>query len=124
MPLDVIRREAERARDAGSLRAVAGEVGMSAMWLSGFIEGLHKPQESTIRKLNLWYAQRMATRVPEGEAEARSALVVLGGLYPQKSRARAQRRILDAVEQGFRDSRMDPPAWLATLRAELRDPAL
>lgn len=121
VPLEVIRLEAGMACEASSLRSVAAETGMTAMGLRGFIRGERAPQERTIRKLNLWYTRRIATRVPEGEAEARSALVVLGGLYPQKSRVRAQRHILDAVEAGFRDSRMEPPAWLATLRAELQD---
>lgn len=122
-PLEVIRREAELACGAASLRSVAAEMGMTAMGLRGFITGERQPQGRTVRKLNLWYAQRLATRVPEGELEARITLVVLGGLYPQAKRARAQRRILDAIEAGFRDSAMEPPAWLAALRAELQPPA-
>ncbi len=119
VPLDVIRLAAIMACEASSLRSVAKETGMTAMGLRGFIRGERNPQERTIRKLNLWYAQHIATRVPEGEAEARTALIVLGAFYPQKSRGRAQRRILDAMEEVFRDSQMETPAWLPLLRAEL-----
>jgi hypothetical protein len=57
--------------------------------------------------------------VPEGEAEARTVLIVLGAFYPQAKRARVTRTVLDVMEEGFRHSRMEMPAWLATLRAEL-----
>jgi hypothetical protein len=120
-PLDVIRREAELARDAASLRSVATEAGMTAMGLRAFINGVGKPQERTVRKLNLWYARRMATRVPQGGDEARSALIVLAGFYPQADRARVVGGLLDVMEKGFRDGGMELPAWLAALRAELRE---
>ena len=120
MPIEVIRREAELARDAASLRSVAAEAGMTAMGLRAFIHGAGKPQERTVRKLNAWYARRMATRVPRGEDEARSALIVLGGFYPQADRPRVLAHVLDAMEEGFRHGATVAPAWLATLRAELR----
>lgn len=120
VPIEVIRREAELARDAASLRSVAAEAGMTAMGLRGFIRGAGKPQERTVRKLNAWYARRMATRVPRGEDEARAALIVLGGFYPQADRARVVDHLLDAMGEGFRYGKTDPPPWLATLRGELR----
>ena len=62
----------------------------------------------------------MATRPPEGEDEARAALTILAGLYPESERARFLSRFLDIMEQEFHASGTTPPAWLATLRAEIR----
>ena len=65
----------------------------------------------------------MATRPPEGEDEARAALTILAGFYPESERSRFMSRFLDAMEQEFRDSGVQPPAWLQTLRGEIgRDP--
>lgn len=62
----------------------------------------------------------MATRPPEGEDETRAALTILAGLYPESERPRFLSRFLDAMEQEFHASGMAPPAWLETLRAEIR----
>lgn len=118
--LDVIRRAAELACDASSLRAVAGQVGMTAMGLRAFLRREGKPQERTVRKLNQWYVRHVAGRVPEGEDEARAALIILTGFYPGASRSRAALRFLDVMEQEFRASGMAPPPWRAGLLGELR----
>ncbi|HEV3049717.1 MAG TPA: hypothetical protein VGX50_05375 [Longimicrobium sp.] len=120
VPLEAVRREAEQARDASSLRSVAREVGMTPMGLRGFLMGQGIPQARTVRKLNLWYARRMARRLPEGEDEARAALTILAGYFPQSDRSRVVNNFLDSMEREFRESGMEPPAWLATLRAELQ----
>ncbi|HEY0020628.1 MAG TPA: hypothetical protein VGC13_30295 [Longimicrobium sp.] len=120
VPLAAIRREAELARDASSLRAVAREVDIAPMALRSFLMNRGTPQARTVRKLNLWYVRRMATRPPEGEDEARAALTILAGFYPQAERFRVLNGFLDSMERDFRDSGMHPPAWLARLRAELR----
>lgn len=123
IPLDAIRREAELARDASSLRAVAREVGITPMGLRAFLLNEGKPQARTARKLNEWYVRRMATRPPEGEDEARAALTILAGYYPQAQRARVLTGFLDSMEREFRESGMAPPAWLEKLRAEIRQDA-
>lgn len=119
VPVDVLRREAELAVGASSLRAVALEIGMSAMGLSSFIKGDRTPQERTVRKVTLWHAGRAAARESAGGEAARSALVVLAGLYPRADRPRVLRNLLDQLEREFRESRMQPPAWLATLAGEI-----
>ncbi len=119
-PAEVIRREAQLACEAASLRSVAEEAGMSAMGMRSFIRGDHQPQERSLRKLNLWYARRIASRRPEGEPEARSLLAVLAGFYPPADRVRVETRFLDVMEEQFRESGMKPPSWLATLRADLQ----
>jgi hypothetical protein len=120
VPTDVLRREAGLAVDASSLRAVAGEMGMSAMGLRSFIQGGRTPQDRTLRKVTLWHAGRAAARQAEGEEAARSVLTVLAGLYPQADRPRVLGNFLGQMEREFRASRMAPPPWLATLADELR----
>lgn len=118
-PLEAIRREAELARDATSLRAVAREVGITPMGLRFFLLDQGRQQARTVRKLNEWYVRRMATRPPEGEDEARAALTILAGYYPQAQRFRVLSRFIDSMEDEFRASGMTPPPWIATLRAEV-----
>ena len=116
VPLDAIRREAELARDASSLRAAAREVDITPMGLRAFLMNRGKPQARTVRKLNSWYVRRMATRPPEGEDEARAALTILAGFFPQAERHRVVTGFLDSMEREFRDSGMEPPARLGKLR--------
>lgn len=120
IPVDAIRREAELARDAASLRQIAREVGITPMGLRYFLLQQGKQQARTFRKLNEWYVRRMATRPPEGEDQARAALTILAGFYPQAERFRVLNGFLDSMEREFRDSGMEPPAWIAKLRAELQ----
>lgn len=120
VPVAAIRQEAELARDAASLRAVAREIGITPMGLRYFLLEQGKQQARTVRKLNEWYVRRMATRPPEGEDEARAALTILAGYYPQAQRVRVLSRLLDSMERDFRDSGVEPPAWLQTLRAEIQ----
>jgi hypothetical protein len=119
VPLDAIRREAELARDASSLRAVAREVGVTPMGLRGFLMNAGKPQARTVRKLNLWYARRMSTRLPEGEDEARAALTILAAYFPERARGARLMDLLDSMERGFRGEGMQTPAWLDALRREV-----
>ncbi len=123
VPIGAIRIEAERARDAVSLRSVAREIGITPMGLHYFLLGQGKQQASTVRKLNEWYVRRMATRPPEGEDEARAALTILAAYYPQAQRLRALNRVLDSMEREFRDSGMETPAWLPRLRSEIQQDA-
>jgi transcriptional regulator with XRE-family HTH domain len=120
LSVDVIRREAQLACEASSLRAVAAEAGMSPMGLRGFIRGETEPQARTIRKLSAWYARRIASRPRDGEAEARAALVLVASLYPPADRSRVETRFLQVMDEEFRESRMEPPAWLQALRAEVQ----
>lgn len=123
VPLDAIRREAELARDAASLRAVAREVGVTPMGLRAFLLNQGKPQPRTVRKLNLWYARRMARRLPEGEDEARTALTILAGYFPERARRARLLDLLDSMERGFRAEGMQVPAWIDRLRGEVRGDA-
>jgi hypothetical protein len=118
VPIDAIRREAGLARDASSLRAVAREVGITPMGLRGFLMDAGKPQARTVRKLNLWYARRMATRLPDGEDEARTALTILSRYFPERERKPAVLEHLAVMERRFLASGMEVPAWVATLRRE------
>lgn len=119
VPLDAIRREAGLARDASSLRAVARETGITPMGLRAFLLNQGKPQPRTVRKLNQWYARRMATRLPEGEDEARAALTILAGYFPERERQAVVLEHLEAMERRFRANGMEVPAWIGTVRSEV-----
>lgn len=123
VPLDAIRREAGLARDASSLRAVAREVDITPMGLRGFLMGEGTPQARTVRKLNLWYARRMERRLPEGEDEARTALTILAGYFPERARRTRLLDLLDSMERGFRDEGMPVPSWVEKLRGEVEGEA-
>lgn len=118
VPLEAIRREAELARDATSLGAVAREVDITPMGLRGFLLNEGTPQARTVRKLNSWYVRRMATRPPEGEDEARAALTILAGYFPERERRAAILEHLDSMERRFRANGMKVPAWVEQLRRE------
>lgn len=118
LSIDRIRREAQLACEAGSLRSVAAEVGMTPMGLRGFIRGENTPQPRTVRKLTYWYARRMGALEPEGEEAVRAQLVVLAALFPPADRPRVEARFLAVMDEEFRASGMAPPAWLKTLRGE------
>jgi transcriptional regulator with XRE-family HTH domain len=123
VPVEAIRREAGLARDASSLRAVARDAGMTAMGLRSFLLDERKPQPRTLRKLTSWYGRRMATRLPEGEDEARAALIILAGYYPERERPPAILEFLDSMERRFRANGMEVPDWLDRLRREARGDA-
>lgn len=120
--VEVIRREAELAVDAASLRVVAAQMGISAMGLRAFIGDANKPQARTLRKLGAWYADHVAARGNSGEHEARILVALLLSFYPRADHPRIRRNFLDERERDFRESGMEPPHWIAVLRAELPDP--
>lgn len=120
VPVDVIRREAQLACEAASLRSVATDVGLTPMGLRGFLRAENAPRKSTLRKLTQWYARHAATRASAGEAEARAALTVLLGLYPPDDRPRVAARFLGLMAAEFREGGMEPPPWFPSLRAEIR----
>lgn len=121
VPVEAIRREAELARDAASLRAVAREVDITPMSLRSFLLNERTLQARTLRRLNSWYARRMATRPPEGEDDARAALTILAGYFPERERRAAILEYLEVTERRFRASGMKVPAWLGKLRREAEE---
>jgi hypothetical protein len=120
VPVEAIRREAAMARDAASLRSVAREVGLSPMGLHNFIRGRGQLQARTVRKLNSWYAARMARHLPEGEDEARAALTILAGYFSERARPIRALQLLEVMEQGFRDEGAQVPAWVDSIRREVQ----
>ena len=115
IPVEGIREAARLAVEAGSLRSVARQVGMSPMGLRHFIDG-RAPYASTLRKLNTWYVQHADGRRDLSEAAARAALSVLLDAIPEPSRDQAAAALLDTLEQVHREYGARPPAWLARLR--------
>jgi hypothetical protein len=120
VPIEAIRREAELARDASSLRAVAREIGITPMGLRYFLLNQGNQQARTVRKLTEWYARRMATRLPEGEDEARAALTILAGYFPERERRAAVLEHLEVAERRFLANGMQVPEWVGNLRREVQ----
>lgn len=120
VPVEAIRREAELARDASSLRAVARDIGLTAMGLRSFLLDERTPQARTLRKLTSWYGRRMSTRPPEGEDEARAALTILAGYFPERERRPQILEVLDSMERRFAANGMRVPDWLHRLRREVQ----
>jgi hypothetical protein len=116
-----IRREAQLACEAASLRSVAADVGLTPMGLRRFIRGESTPQPRTVRKLTLWYARRMGAQEPEGEQATRAALTVFLALYPPADRPRVERLFLRLMEEQFHESGIAPPAWLQVLWSDVGD---
>lgn len=55
-----LRETVQRAVDATTLRAVAGEIGVSPQGLLNFLGGLQRPQPRTVQKLREWDLRRRA----------------------------------------------------------------
>lgn len=117
--VDVIRHAARTAVHATSLRVIAAQVGISAMTLRAFLLEGNEPQPRTLRKLRTWYADHAATLGNSGEHEARIVVTLLLTLYPPSVHARVQHNFLAERERDYREAGMQPPPWIATLRAEL-----
>ena len=115
--VEAIRRAVQVVCGAASLRSVARDVGMTPMGLSAFLKGA-KPQERTLRKLLVWYASHSETEREDGETEVRAGLALLAMQYPAPDRLRIELRMLNEMEEAFREIGMKPPAWLESLRAE------
>ena len=117
VPIDAIREAARLAVEAGSLRAVAREVGMSPMGLRHFLDG-RSPYAATARKLTAWYAAHQAAKREFSAEAARAGLVLLLDGIPEGRRDAASARLLGALAQAHADFRSTPPQWLDALRTD------
>jgi hypothetical protein len=104
------------AIERSSLRAVAGEVGMSASGLTKFLQG-GTPYGKTVQRLHAWY-QRAAglSRVPpEHIAEQLRRLMMT---LPEPDRG--VMALLETVDRAHRDAGRSPPEWVAHVRSLVR----
>jgi hypothetical protein len=99
-----------------SLRGVAREIGMSPMGLRNFIRGTD-PYSPTLRRLRNWYVRHAAARPANVHMEdATAALSVLVHDLDIAPRRKTAVIVLDAVEDGYEQSGVVKPSWLAELR--------
>lgn len=112
--VEAIREAVRLAVAETSLRAVARAVGLSPMGLSNFLDG-RRPYTATLRKLTAWFVAEGA-RPGASEDVIRAALSMLLEGLPEKGRERGVAALLAVVERMHRESRTQPPAWLAALR--------
>jgi hypothetical protein len=113
-PVEAIREAARLAVEAVSLRAVAREVGLSAMGLSHFIGG-RSPYPATLRKLNAWYVGWAARRPGVTADTARASLAVLVNDLPEALRDQTAAKLLGTLSAAYRESGVPPPAWVGDL---------
>jgi hypothetical protein len=114
VPIDVIRRELERAVDQTSLRQVAREVGLSPRGLSLVMAG-SRTLRKTSRKLRDWYVRRAAVVGPSPELAAAALDILLEGLG-SVGREHAAVAILGVIESMHRSEDAPPPSWLDGVR--------
>lgn len=119
MPVESLRRAVALAVKANSLRAVARQVGMSAMGLRHFIDG-RNPYSATLRKLTAWHVKHAALLESFSPATARSALDVLLEAMPESERDSAALGLLHRLDAIHREKGVPPPGWLAAVMDDLR----
>lgn len=105
-----IRRAVRAAVDAGSLRGVAAEIGMSAPGLQHFLGG-GMPLRPTLRKLAAWYTLRSFVRHHAPAEALHVALALLLEGLPLEGRDEAGREVLEVLRRHYARFRLDPPDW-------------
>lgn len=115
VPLPQVRRAIERAFRTRSLRAVAKEVGLSAMGVRYFLDG-RSPQPKTRAKLYAWYHAHAGDLPPAPLHQRRSALLILLDELPHAAHSAAAARMLELLDTLHREVGVPAPAWVETLR--------
>ena len=113
VPIDVIRRELERAVDQTSLRQVAREVGLSPRGLS-LVMGGSRVLRKTGRKLRDWYVRRAVEVGPSAELAAAALDILLEGVA-RSEREYAADMVVSVLQTAHRKGETAPPAWIEAL---------
>lgn len=110
-------REVAAARvENSSLRGVAREIGLSPMGLRNFLNGT-QPYSPTLRRLRSWYVKYAAVQTGNvGREDATAALSVLVHDLAPAPRRKVAVTVLDAVGEGYEQSGVVRPEWVAELR--------
>lgn len=120
--IEFLREALRRRVEQTSIRTVAVEVKMSHGGIYNLVSGKVAPYGKTLAKLRTWYLQQWAEN---GEgltgAAARYLIDQMLGSIPRTKRTRASVELLDGMENLFRRHGLPAPAWLHTLRRDLRD---
>lgn len=112
-------REVAAARvENTSLRGVAREIGLSPMGLKNFLNGT-EPYSPTLRRLRSWYVRTAGVQAGKVDAEdATAALAVLVHDLAATPRRQVAVTVLDAVGEGYEQSGVVKPDWVADLRTQ------
>lgn len=113
--LDALREAARAYAEATSQRQAAREIGLSGTGFRAFLSG-SEPHPGTLRKLNEWFVQRLASEDGDVSSEAAAAaLSLLVAHLPPGEREHAVQHLLGVVETlGGQRARL--PRWIARLR--------
>lgn len=113
--LDALREAARAYAEATSQRQAAREIGLSGTGFRAFLSG-SEPHPGTLRKLNEWFVQRLASEDGEVSSEAAAAaLSLLVAHLPPGERNDAVQHLLGVVET-LGGPRAHLPRWIARLR--------
>ncbi|MEX2281697.1 MAG: hypothetical protein WEE89_04320 [Gemmatimonadota bacterium] len=115
-----IRRTLAHRIEAGSLRAVAKQVGMSPSGLQKFIDG-SQPYSATRRRLERWYVRESGYRAQLTAESARAALSILGHDLPAEARAKLHAELIAVLEASYHTGSQELPRWLKRLKSEIRE---
>lgn len=108
---DTLREAVRQAAADSSLRAVARDVGMTAMGLKAFIEGT-SPRADTLRKLRAWYVRESAEAGAVNAQAAEAAFAVVVANLPMERREAAREKLRDVLREEYRASSGSVPDWL------------
>ena len=115
IPIEVLRDFARSQAEAGSIRGVAEEVGLSHSALHKFILGHTNPQPRVRRLLGLWYLRVTGGEDEEAQGFASAFDTLLAGV-PDGARSDAARALLDVLESGYAAGGAGAPEWRTALR--------
>jgi hypothetical protein len=140
VPLDRLRELLRTRVEAGSIRGVAGEIGMPPNGLSYFLEG-GAPREATLRKLEAWFLAEATRRLTEcrklegwflqavdraapepSEEAAEVAVSILTRGLPRSLQKGARARIIALVEELCEEAGVTRPSWLSPGNATATPP--
>jgi len=114
--LERFRIALEAAISRSSLRAVAEEVGMSPSGLTKFLDGA-SPYGKTVERLQSWYIREVGVQRIQPDHIANQLRRIVATLSEPDS---GVANLLDAVVAAYAAEGMEPPQWVAQVRALLR----
>lgn len=113
-----LRRAAQAAVHAESLRSVAAAIGMSPPGLQHFLGG-GRPLPPTLRKLAAWYVRRAHSRHHVPEPALYAALALLLDDLPAAGREEVGREMMEVLRRQYAKFRVEAPSWTYTLGGEV-----
>lgn len=111
-PVELLLEAARQRVAETTLRDTAAEIGMEHSGLNKLLKGA-KPRLSTIRKLTVWYVERVASGELEVTPEAvHAALAILTRHLPPLRRAAIQAQVVEQLKSITSAEGVPAPRWM------------